>query len=83
MPDLPTLTLSQEHYDRVVAAFPGTTSAEKVAAYRAWSFGHLIDFVKSTEFTKISEQHRVQMEAAMASLNASLPPRPVYPPPLT
>lgn len=49
MPDLPVITLSQAHYDRVVAAFPGATLAAKAAAYKAWLTGHLIDFVALTE----------------------------------
>lgn len=80
MPDLPTLTLSQEHFDRVVSAFPGDTAGEKVASYRAWLSGMLIDFVRASETEKIEAAHRVQINAEIAAVVNSLPPRPIYPP---
>jgi hypothetical protein len=64
MPDLPTLTLAQEHYDRVVAAFPGANLAEKAAAYRVWLTNRLIDRVSL-----------VESQRALNEVEASLPPR--------
>lgn len=80
MPDLPALTLSQAHFNRVVAAFPGSTAAQKTAAYRAWLVGHLIDYVHATEARAIDEVHNTAKAAALADLAASLPERPTFPP---
>lgn len=80
MPDLPALTLSQAHYDRVVAAFPGTTLAAKAAAYKAWLTGNLIDYVHATEARRIDEAANTAKATELAALAASLPPRPPYPP---
>lgn len=68
MPDLPLISLSQAHYDRVVAAFPGETPAEKAQAYRDWTINRLIDQVGYVE------GHR-----AVEAVKASLPPRPTEP----
>lgn len=80
MPDLPVITLSQAHYDRVVAAFPGATLAAKAAAYKAWLTGHLIDFVALTEARVIDEAANADKAAKVAALAASLPTRPPFPP---
>ena len=80
MPDLPALTLSQAHYDRVVAAFPGGTLAQKAAAYKAWLTGNLIDFVNATESRRIDEAANTAKAAELAALTASLPARPEFPP---
>ena len=76
MPDLPALTLSQAHYDRVVAAFPGTTLAAKAAAYKAWLTGNLIDYAALTEARRIDEAANASKAARLAALAASLPARP-------
>lgn len=75
MPDLPTLTLSQEHFDRVVAAFPGSTAAAKADAYRAWLTNRLIDRVESSEMSRIDAEVNATRAAAWAALRASLPAR--------
>lgn len=80
MPDLPSLTLSQAHFDRVVAAFPGADLTAKAAAYKAWLTGQLIDFVGATEAQRLEAKFAAEKEAALASLSASLPPRPQFPP---
>ncbi len=69
MPELPALTLSQAHYDRVVAAFPGGTLAQKAAAYKAWLTGNLIDFVHIAESRRIDEAANT---AKAAELEAGL-----------
>lgn len=74
MPDLPTLTLSQAHYDRVVAAFPGTTLAEKAANYRNWLTNNLIDFVEVTEVRAIEDTYNAQKTAKIDALRAGLLP---------
>jgi hypothetical protein len=84
MPDLPTLTLSQNHFDRVVAAFPGDTLGEKAQAYRAWLVNKLIDYVKNTETQNLDRQIASEAAARRAALyqqiENSLPPRPAFPP---
>ena len=86
MPALPTLNLSDAHFARVVNAFPGTTNAEKAAAYNRWLTNNLIDFVMRAELdalevtlnaefqaqqTAMQETRRLKREAVIASL----PPR--------
>lgn len=80
MPALPTLDVSQAHYDRIVAAFPGATSAEKASAYRTWLTNHLIDEVESVEIRVIQSEAALSMSTKMAALSANLPPRAPYPP---
>lgn len=75
MPNLPTITLSQAHYDRVVAAFPGATAADKTAAYRAWTTNRLIERVQAVEMRKVQEQHNAAARTAEAAVIASLPDR--------
>lgn len=81
MPDLPTLTLSQQHYDRVVAAFPGTDLTKKAAAYNAWLINNLIAFVRETEAKKLTDQYSAARAADLAALMSSLPNPVPYPPP--
>jgi len=80
MPDLPTITLSQAHFDRVVAAFPGDTTAKKIAAYRAWTVNNLIDFVEMVEVQAARDAAAVQVTQKQAEILASLPPRLAFPP---
>lgn len=84
MPDLPTLTVSQEHFDRLVAVFPGTTSAQKVQAYREWLINRLVERVFAVESLAIEEDLAIARETAHANLRASLPPtfpeQPIQPP---
>lgn len=80
MPDLPPLTLSQAHFDRVVAAFPGVDLTAKSTAYKAWLTGQLIDFVGGVEAQKLEAKFAAEKEAALVTLAASLPPRPQFPP---
>lgn len=80
MPTLPTLTVTQAQYDRIVAAFPGDTLAKKGAAYNAWLTGELIDFVRAAEVHVIDEETNATKAARLAALEASLPTRPVFSP---
>ena len=73
MPDLPTLTVSQAHFDRLVAAFPGTTGAEKAAAYKAWLTNRLIERVRAVESKRIDEEANAMKIAELEALDASLP----------
>lgn len=81
MPDLPTLTVSQAHFDRLVAAFPGATLAEKAKAYKDWLTNQLIDKVLESEAANVEialQQERVRRRQEII---ASLPPRPEPTPP--
>lgn len=68
MPDLPTLTLSQDHFDRIVASFPGSTLSEKADNYKNWLVNRLLDHVELME-----------MRRAQAAIVSSLPTRPPDP----
>jgi hypothetical protein len=80
MPDLPALSLSQEHFDRVVAAFPGATLGQKAEAYKVWLSNRLIERVEAVESQRITEQANAYQRQAMADLAASLPARQADPP---
>jgi len=69
MPDLPTLTLPQDQFDRVVAAFPGATNADKAAAYKDWLTNRVIERVGFVEAQKATQ-----------AVWATLPPRRPEPP---
>lgn len=71
MPDLPGKTVSQAHYDLIVASYPGKTAAEKLAAYDAWLTNRLIERVEARLLGQIAA-HR---DAEIAAMRASLPPR--------
>lgn len=80
MPTLPGLDLSQAHYDRVVAAFPGSTLAEKAAAYRAWLANKLIEEVMRIEGLALDVELGAEKTRRWKAIEASLPPRQAYPP---
>ena len=79
MPDLPTLTVTQAHFDRLVAAFPGATPAEKAVSYKAWLTNGLIDFVQAVEASRIDEAANTAKAQQLAALAASLPPKQPFP----
>jgi hypothetical protein len=57
MPLLPNLgDIPQAQFDRIVAAFPGATNAEKTQAYKDWLTNRLIDRVSVVEQTRLSHQ---------------------------
>lgn len=64
MPALPTISPTQDQFDRIVGVFPGSTAAEKTVAYQTWLTNMLIDLVGAVEAAR-----------AVASVEASLPPR--------
>jgi hypothetical protein len=75
MPDLPALTVSQAHFDRIVSAFPGATNADKASNYKAWLTNHLIDFVEMQESRKLQDAAQADMTTKLQALRQSLPPR--------
>lgn len=65
MPVLPNLgDIPQAQFDRIVAAFPGTTSAEKTQSYQDWLTNRILDQVTT-----------VEMNRAAAAISSSLPAR--------
>jgi hypothetical protein len=80
MPALPTLNLSQAHFDRVVAAFPGANLTQKAQAYNNWLVNNLIAFVEDSEMRVINAQAAAARDAKVAELEVSLPPRLPFPP---
>jgi hypothetical protein len=79
MPTLPGLDVTQAQYDRIVAAFPGATLAEKAANYKAWLSNNLIDEVERAEARKIEDAANLDKQAKLNALRESLPPRLAYP----
>lgn len=75
MPNLPALDVPQAQYDRLVAAFPGTTPAEKAAAYRAWLTNRLIDYVLAREAVGVEVELQAIREARVKQIRDSLPAR--------
>lgn len=70
----------QEHFDRIVAAFPGDDLTAKANAYKAWLTNNLIDEVERAEVRQIDAATNADKAAKLAALTASLPPRVEYPP---
>jgi hypothetical protein len=79
MPDLPLISMSQAHYDRVVAAFPGVGAA-KAQAYVDWSINNLISYVEQVEYDKIDKEYQTQANTKRQQIRDSLPPRRQWPP---
>jgi hypothetical protein len=80
MPDLPTITVSQEHFDRLVEVFPGATLAAKADAYKRWLINRLIERVQAVESQRITHEAQLAAAQAMEDLVASLPPKAEEPP---
>lgn len=74
MPDLPGKKLSQAHFDRVVAAFPGNTAAQKAEAYDVWLTNRLVERVQMVEARRIRAEMDVATTAALELVTNSLPP---------
>jgi hypothetical protein len=69
MPLLPNLgDIPQAQFDKIVAAFPGTTAAEKTQSYKDWLTNRLLDQVEAAE-----------MQKARIAIAATLPTRPPDP----
>lgn len=75
MPLLPTINVSQAHFDRLVAAFPGATLEEKSTAYKAWLINGLIDEVLKVEGAKYASEVQAENNRRRNELIASLPAR--------
>lgn len=80
MPTLPTLEVTQSQFDILVAAFPGTTAAEKTASYRAWLVNQLIDFVETTKAEQLREDANASVAKSMQDFRATIPPKVAFPP---
>jgi uncharacterized protein (DUF1499 family) len=79
MPTLPTLSPTQTQFDRIVAAFPGSTLADKQANYLAWLTNNLIDFVRDVESAAVDQEINTLRAQRLAAVDASLPPRLPFP----
>lgn len=80
MPFLPTLEVSQAHWDKIVAAFPGEPGAQKTAAYKAWLTNALIDYLERVEVMNLDASMAKQRQDMIAEVQKSLPPRQEFPP---
>lgn len=79
MPTLPGKELSQEHFDRVVNAFPGSTMAEKAASYDAWLTNNLIEYVLQRESAAVDAALRAERAIRISAIQDGLPARPPMP----
>jgi hypothetical protein len=76
MPNLPSINIdNQDHYDRIVAAFPGETQADKAAFYRRWSKNNLIDFVIQRELAGIEDEVVALRTQRVQEIQSTLPSR--------
>lgn len=66
MPTLPTLTVTQEQADRMLAAYGSTT------AYTDWLKNEIIDFVLNKEAVERQKAWMVQEEAKRVADRAAL-----------
>lgn len=73
MPDLPTVTVTTTQMNRLIAAFPGATNAEKADAYRAWLKDRLRDYVIRVETRAMDEQHNTAKRSAVQEAETALP----------
>ena len=64
MPTIPTLTVTQQQADRVLAAF-GT-----VPAYKRWLADSIRDYVRVHEREALMELKRVETDMAMAVIDS-------------
>jgi hypothetical protein len=81
MPNLPTLNVSQEQADRIMAAFaPGGTQAEAVARYKKWLRFSVIKYVQAEESLKMRAENRAAEEAHEREILDAFPD-PDAPPP--
>lgn len=68
MPDLPTLTVTQEQADRMLAAF-GT-----VANYRTWLRNNIVSYVQAKELNALRIQHEKDERDAQEAVVIALSP---------
>lgn len=78
MPDLPTLTVTTNQADRLLAAFDGQYDADgnvltPAQAYRQWLRDGLRAYVLRSEARTIDESHNASKRAALAQVEAELP----------
>ena len=63
MPELPTLTVTQEQADRAVAAWGGAVS------YKQWLRAQVAAYVKASERAAVLDPIRARMAAAEAAID--------------
>lgn len=75
MPLLPNLgDIPEAQFNRIVAAFPGATMADKAAAYRRWLTNRLIERVEQAEFRRIDRATMARRDAIREEWATTLPP---------
>lgn len=72
MPNLPTITVTDEQLARITSAFPGETTAEKVESYRTWLKRELRKEVTKSELKALNESHTAAVNAKYDELNSQL-----------
>lgn len=74
MPDLPSPgTVTQAQQDRILAAFPGATNAEKLVEYKALLQRTLRGYVLQKEAEKIDVDNNKAKQEALDAAEAALP----------
>lgn len=81
MPNLPTISVTQNQADRIIAAFgAGGTQAEAVARYKEWLRIQVNQYTQETELLQMRRQHQQEEMEKMQEIQGSLPqPDPVVP----
>ena len=72
MPNLPVISVTDAQLARIIAAFPGETTAEKEDAYRAWLMGQLRNEVLRAENLALEVQHAQAIAQNREDLDSSL-----------
>lgn len=79
MPALPTITVSQTHYDRLVTAMPGSNSEQKTTNYQNLVLNGLIGYIEQVEMEAMEAAQMTARQAETARIQASLPARLPFP----
>ena len=72
MPELPTISVTGDQFDRIAAAFPGETPEEKVEAYQSWLTKALKAHVTKYELDQLAKTHAEELAAKRAEINNEL-----------
>ena len=78
MPNLPSVSVTQPQADRLLLAF-GVDQPTAVLAYKDWLISSLRTYVIGVEQQKLEAASQTALYAALSTLNADLPPEPVFP----
>jgi hypothetical protein len=77
MPDLPTVAVTDDQADRILAAFQSKfktpDAATTISAYRKWLTAAVVDVVVLYEAQQKKEAAQVQIASDIAAIRATLP----------